>query len=134
MDSGIASMTATFIPYLKTRFASRLVTFCFIKDVQRSHLGLPTVLWEVICYDISWCSLLPPCLTILYRMYYGLVSVNPASFTEFLHLKGKLLNTFQHHIDMLYSHHFASRDRYVLDLQASSKSGTFHLDFVKHEH
>lgn len=46
MDSGTALMTAMFIPSLRMRSASRLVTSCSIRDVQQSHLGLQTVLWE----------------------------------------------------------------------------------------
>lgn len=48
MGSGTALMTATFIPYLKTTYASRLDTSCFIKDVPLFHPGLPTALSEVI--------------------------------------------------------------------------------------
>lgn len=48
MGSGTALMTAMFIPYLKTTYASRLDTSCFIKDVQLFHPGLPTALLEVI--------------------------------------------------------------------------------------
>ena len=48
MDSGIASMTATFSLYLKMMSASRPATSCSIKDEPRFHLGLPTVLWEVM--------------------------------------------------------------------------------------
>lgn len=47
MGSGTALMIAMFIPYLKMRSASRLLTSCFINDVQLSRPGLPTVLWEV---------------------------------------------------------------------------------------
>lgn len=50
MDSGIASMTATFSLYLKMMSASRPATSCSIKDEPRFHLGLPTVLWEVILF------------------------------------------------------------------------------------
>lgn len=47
MASGTASMTAMFTPYLKTTFASRLDTSCFIKDAPPFHPGLPTALSEV---------------------------------------------------------------------------------------
>lgn len=58
MDSGIALMTAMFTLCLKMKFASKLATSCFIKDVPLFHRGLPTVLLEVniailaciICY------------------------------------------------------------------------------------
>lgn len=49
MGSGTALMTVMLIPYLKMTSASRLLTSCSIRDVPRFHLGLPTVLWEVIC-------------------------------------------------------------------------------------
>lgn len=48
MASGTALMTAMFTPYLKTTYASRLDTSCFIKDVPLFHPGLPTALSEVI--------------------------------------------------------------------------------------
>lgn len=57
MGSGTALMIAMFIPCLKMRSASRLLTSCFINDVQLSRPGLPTVLWEVICDDVTVCGL-----------------------------------------------------------------------------
>lgn len=57
MDSGIALMIAKFSPYLKMRSASRLVTSCFIKDEPQFHLGLPTVLWEVISLLMFACTI-----------------------------------------------------------------------------
>lgn len=46
--SGTALTTAMFIPYLKMKYASRLDTSCFIKDVPLFHPGRPTALSEVI--------------------------------------------------------------------------------------
>lgn len=58
MDSGIALMIAMFSLYLKMKYASKLATSCFIKDVPQFHPGLPIVLWEVIFIHIVLYNLL----------------------------------------------------------------------------
>lgn len=70
MDSGIALMIAMFSLYLKMKYASKLATSCFIKDVPQFHLGLPTVLWEVICFDISLYNLLCTSYSSLWNILY----------------------------------------------------------------
>lgn len=69
MDSGIALMIAMFSRYLKMKSASKQATSCFIKDVPRFHLGLPTVLWEVIELILP-CTIACADLTVIYGIYF----------------------------------------------------------------
>lgn len=87
MGSGIALMIVMFRRYLKMKSASKQATSCFIKDVPRFHLGLPTVLWEVIdigLYNLlcrSYCSL----WNILYhisRYLFGTLGSTSSSLCE----------------------------------------------------